>query len=72
MRKTKGKAVAGPIPEIVDSSASNRPKDSFALRDALFHAATVPNEDWEAFLRMLDQPASPKLIKLMSQPDRWV
>jgi uncharacterized protein (DUF1778 family) len=54
------------------SSASNRPKDSFALRDALFHAATVPNEDWEAFLRMLDQPASPKLIKLMSQPDRWV
>ena len=54
------------------SSASNRPKDSFALRMALFHDQTVSKEDWEAFLRMLDQPASPKLIKLMSQPVRWV
>jgi hypothetical protein len=64
-RKTKGRAVVRP-------SDSDQPKDSFALRDALFHDQTVSKKDWEALLRRLDQPASPKLIKLMSQPVRWV
>ena len=71
-RKTKGRAVVRPASEIVASSDSDQPKDSFALRDALFHDQTVSKKDWEALLRRLDQPASPKLIKLMSQPVRWV